>query len=376
MSRIVSVDVAPFHYDVAGEFKFLRPDRDGVIRRHSVVVRIVDDEGYVGYGQAVPIPTWTYETTETVETTLKNHLAPALIGLDPTDLPTIHKTMNSVIRPAFSVGQPLCKAAIDLACYDLWGKRANLPVHALLGPAHTETKHALTQLTMSWTVAAADMETVEQQLEEGRRRGYQNFNIKVGAPQSLDYDIQLTKKVRAFAPDGFLWCDANTGYTLDEALEAVPKLADAGADVLESPLPPNQIQAYQALKKQGALPILMDEGILSPVEAKEFLDLEMCDGFAMKPARNAGIWPSKQIIDIARERGLWILGSGLTDPDLSLAASLHLYAWAGITQPCALNGPQFLVQADGGGRFSPRGGIVNVPTEPGLGIAPPSADTL
>src|SRR5690606_26340342 len=144
-------------------------------------------------------------------------------------------------------------------------------------------KHALTQLTMSWTVAAADMETVEQQLEEGRRRGYQNFNIKVGAPQSLDYDIQLTKKVRAFAPDGFLWCDANTGYTLDEALEAVPKLADAGADVLESPLPPNQIQAYQALKKQGALPILMDEGILSPVEAKEFLDLEMCDGFAMKP---------------------------------------------------------------------------------------------
>lgn len=368
MSRIARVEIGLFHYDVAGEFKFLRPDRDGKIRRYSVLVKLTDDEGYEGYGQAVPIPTWTYETVETVTSTLEHYLAPALIGLDPADLPRIHQTMNAIVRPAFSVGQPLCKAAIDLACYDLWGKREGVPAHELMGPAHAPGGKALSRLTISWTVAAGDMETVEKQLEEGRAKGYTNFNIKVGAPQSLEYDIELAKRVRAFQPDGFLWCDANTGYTPEEALAAVPKLADAGADVLESPLPPNQIRGYQALKKQGALPILMDEGILSPVEAKEFVELGMCDGFAMKPARNAGIWPSTQIMNLARERGLMLLGSGLTDPDLSLAASLHLFAWAGITQPCALNGPQFLVGADNQGRFLPQDGITETPTAPGLGV--------
>ena len=96
-------------------------------------------------------------------------------------------------------------------------------------------------------------------------------NIKVGAPQSADYDLELARKVRAFAPDGFLWADANTGYTPEQALAIAPKLRAAGVDVFESPLPPTQIRGYQALKKQGALPVLMDEGILAPEVSAEFI---------------------------------------------------------------------------------------------------------
>src|SRR5690606_33779879 len=180
--------------------------------------------------------------------------------------------------------------------------------------------------------------------------------------------LELARKVRAFAPEGFLWADANTGYTVEQALEIAPKLADAGVDVLESPLPPNRIRGYQALKKQGALPILMDEGILSPVEAEEFVELEMMDGIAMKPARNAGLYPSVAIISLLQERGLWVLGSGLTDPDLSLAASLHLYAWAGITHPCALNGPQFLAESLSLNPLIPQDGVLEAPDGPGLGL--------
>ena len=60
--------------------------------------------------------------------------------------------------------------------------------------------------------------------------------------------------------------DANGGYDPESALKVAPKLADAGVDVLEAPLKPNRISSYQALKKQGALPILMDEGVISNVE--------------------------------------------------------------------------------------------------------------
>jgi L-alanine-DL-glutamate epimerase-like enolase superfamily enzyme len=214
------------------------------------------------------------------------------------------------------------------------------------------------------------METVEHQLAEGRARGYRNFNIKVGPPQSPEYDVALARTVRAFAPRGFLWADANTGYSTDEALAIAPRLRDAGADVLESPLPPTRIRGYQELKRQGALPIVMDEGILGPDVAAEFIALEMMDGIALKPARNAGLWPSVAIARMLRERGMLILGSGLTDPDLSLAAAVHLFAWADIARPCALNGPQFLADSVCGAAVNPLGDTQPVPTETGLGVTP------
>jgi L-alanine-DL-glutamate epimerase-like enolase superfamily enzyme len=366
MSRIVKIEIGRFDYAIVGEFKFFKPGPDGRVTRPSVLVRLTDDAGLTGWGQSVPVPSWTYETVESVLTTLESHLAEVVIGRDPSDFAGLHGAMNNAIRPCFSVGQPLCKAALDLACYDLVGKQRGVPVWKLFGAPGT----ARESLTLSWTVASPNMETIEQQLAEGRARGYRHFNIKVGAPQSATYDLEVARKVRAFAPEGFLWADANTGYTPAEALTIAPKLRAAGVDVIESPLPPVQIRGYQALKKQGALPVLMDEGILSPEVAAEFIALEMMDGMALKPARNAGLWPSLQIVNLLRARGLMVLGSGLCDPDFSLAASAHLFAWSGLDKPCALNGPQFLADSLFNGAFIPRTDRLVMPTAPGLGLSP------
>lgn len=387
MARIIRVEIGRFDYPVVGEFKFFKPGPDGHVRRPTVLVRLTDANGVEGWGQAVPVPSWTYETVEGVLSTLEFYLADLLIGRDPADFAGLHATLNTAIRPAFSVGQPLCKAALDLACHDLAGKQRGVPAWRLfnssVGASSLAMDHAasrastllpqratLPALTLSWTVASPQMETIERQLAEGRARGYRNFNIKVGAPQTADYDLALARKVRAFAPDSFLWADANTGYTPEQALAIAPKLRDAGVDVLESPLPPTQIRGYQALKKLGALPVLMDEGILAPEVAAEFIALDMLDGIAMKPARNAGLWPSVQIVNQLLDRGLMVLGSGLTDPDFSLAGAMQLFAWSGITRPCALNGPQFLADSLFGDANQPRGDVLPLPTAPGLGFTP------
>src|SRR5690242_18503463 len=141
MGRIVRVEVGRLDYALIGEFKFFKTSA-----RPTVLVRIVDDDGDEGWGQAVPVETWTYETVETVETTLCNYLAPAVLGADPADLADVHARMERAIRPSFSVGQPLCKAAIDLACYDLWGRRTGQSVAALLGGAKSR------EVKLSWTV--------------------------------------------------------------------------------------------------------------------------------------------------------------------------------------------------------------------------------
>ena len=83
---------------------------------------------------------------------------------------------------------------------------------------------------------------------------------------------------------------------------------------------------------------------------------------------NAGLWPSVQIVNQLHARGLMVLGSGLTDPDLSLAAAAQLFAWAGIDRPCALNGPQFLADRLSGSTLIPHADQLTVPTAPGLGL--------
>jgi L-alanine-DL-glutamate epimerase-like enolase superfamily enzyme len=262
----------------------------------------------------------------------------------------------------------LCKAGVDLACYDLWGKQTGKSVSDLLGGARSR------QIKLSWTIQSPTLGGAEKQLEQGQALGYDSFNIKVGPPQTPAYDLELVRTVATFAPNGFHWCDANTNYDLDTALTMAPKFADLGLKGLESPLPPNRIRAYQKLKRQGALPILMDEGIVSPVEVAEFIALEMFDGIAMKVARCGGLWNATRIAQLLQESGLLLFASGLTDPELSMAATVHFFAWAGLELPAAVNGPQYLAERGTmDPSFRPRGDTLHVPAGPGLGIELPDA---
>ena len=352
MARIARVEVGRLDYPMVGEFKFFRSGA-----RPSLLARITDDEGVQGWGQAVPVETWTYETPESVATTLRHYLADAVRGAEPGDLADVHARMERAIRPSFSVGQPLAKAAIDLACYDLWGKQTTRPVCELLGKRRQE------DIRLSWTINTTSLEKARAQLEQGRAAGYSSYNVKIGAPQTPDYDRSLVRAVREFSPQGFHWADANTSYDLDTAKRMAGVLADAGFKALESPLPPNRLRDYQALKRHGALPILMDEGIVSPVEAEEFAALGMYHGIAMKVARCGGLWPASRITQFLEQQELLLFASGLTDPDLSLAASLHLFAAAGLERPAALNGPQYLDM-----NLRPTRDVLPVPRAPGLGV--------
>jgi L-alanine-DL-glutamate epimerase-like enolase superfamily enzyme len=253
---------------------------------------------------------------------------------------------------------PLAKAAVDLACYDLVGKRQGVPASRLLG----ET--SLDRLTLNWTLNASDLAALEGQLQAGRDAGYRHYTVKIGPPQAPDLDLEMVRRIQQFAPGSFLWADANTGYDLDTALHVLPRLADAGLQAIESPLPPMDLRGYQTLKRQKAVPVYMDEGLITPGVLQTFIDLDMLDGVTMKPARTAGLWRASRMIRLAKERGLGLLGSGLTDPDYSLAGALHLYAAAGLALPCALNGPQFLL----GLALAAEQGTIAVPGGPGLGL--------
>ncbi len=357
--KIERIDLYPLRYPMTGYFKFFTGPH-GSAGRAAVIVKITADNGTVGWGQALPIAKWSYETLETAAVVLRDYFVPVLIGRDPTDIQGAHAAMDLAVAPGFSTGMPITRAGIDLALHDLSGKLASKSLAQIWG------KPLGPSVTLSWTVNVLTLDQVGSVIEAGKSRGYRHFNIKV-APDPK-FDVALAQEVRRLVPDAFLWADANGGYDLHTALQAAPKLAEAGVDVLEAPLRPNRIRGYQALKKQGALPILMDEGVVSPIELEEFIRLEMCDGVAMKPARCGGLLSNRRQIELCEQYDLIWLGSGLTDPDISLAAAIGLYSAYGLKMPAALNGPQFLTADVLKQPIRIENGIAHVPEGPGLGI--------
>jgi L-alanine-DL-glutamate epimerase-like enolase superfamily enzyme len=349
----VETFVAP--YPVAAHFKFFKkPYRD------SVLVKITTDRGAVGWGQSVPIVTWSYESVESVAPTIDKYLAPAILGMDPFDIAGIHAAMNRAVAPSFSTGMPIAKAGVDLALHDLTARIRNQSVAERWG------RKLPPRLTLSWTVNPQTLEETEKLVAEGRARGYKHFNVKV-APDPK-FDLEMCRIVRRLAPDCFLWADANGGYDPATALQVAPKLADIGVNVLEQPVAANRLTAFREIRRLGALPIIMDEGVVSSVELVEFIRLGLLDGVAMKPARTAGLWDARKQIEIVLDAGLMFLGSGLTDPDISLAASLQLYGAYGLKFPAALNGPQFLTGSLLKKPLQVRDGDIEVPAGPGLGV--------
>lgn len=353
---IRGIDFFKVAYRTRAYFRFFENNE-----RPTLVVRIRagNRSEYVGWGQAVPSPVWSYESIDTVLATLQR-IAPHLLDKNPTDIAGAHAIMNRMIAPSFSTGAPIAKAAIDLALHDIAGKLAGKSVPELWGLKPLE------KITLSYTINPTRLDEVAPMIAQGRAEGYKHFNIKV-APDPK-FDVEMAREVRKHAPDCFLWADANGGYDVETALGVAPKLRAAGVNVLEQPVPSNRLRGFMALKKQGALPIILDEGVVHSAELEEFIALGMCDGLAMKPARTAGLYDAKKQIEIVHKHGLMFLGSGLTDPDISLAASLQLYGAFHLKYPAALNGLQFLAGSFLKKPFALEDGALRVPTGPGLGI--------
>jgi muconate cycloisomerase len=219
------IETFPVLYPVRGRFKFFEARHGQAAGRGAVLVRITASDGTIGWGQSVPIPRWSYETVETVISTIRRYLTPELIGCDPRDVKGIHQVMNAAIAPLFNRPTHL-QSGVDLALLDLVGKLRQTPV------SRTWSQKPEKRLTLSWTLNPRGLDEVEGLIAEGQRRGYRHFNIKV-APD-LAVDIELARMVKRLVPEGFLWADANGGYEESVALSAAPKLAEAGLLCLNS----------------------------------------------------------------------------------------------------------------------------------------------
>jgi muconate cycloisomerase len=334
--------------------------------KRLLLVRAEAEDGRVGWGEASPSRRWSAETLESARTSLEQYLIPAVLGRDPRDFPGLHAAMDSELAPGFDRGQPIAKAAIDFACHDLAARAEGVPVQALLGAREPG------RVQLAWLVSAATPDEAAAQVGQARRRGYRAFKVKVGG-HPPDHDVAVARAAVEAAAGGVVWVDANQGYDAAAAAEAARGFERLGLRVFEQPVAATDWDGLRGLRKATGMTLAIDEAAMSWPVIEEMLRQALADAVVVKVAKLGGLHWARAVLARCRERGVLVLGSGLMDAPLTLAAGLHALAAFGATFPCDLNGPQFIAEDYLAAPLPIEGGALAVPDRPGLGWEPDPA---
>jgi L-Ala-D/L-Glu epimerase / N-acetyl-D-glutamate racemase len=305
----------------------------------DVVYVELEHDGMTGYGEATPIAHYA-QSAESALAYLETQ-ADAL-GDDPWALEEIESRLTTE--------EPAARAAIDAALYDLQGKLAGEPVWRLLGLRRAGPP-------TSWTIWLGDPDDMARRTEAVAGK-FKRLKLKLGGRDGLD--VERVRAVRAVT-EAPLMVDVNEAWSLDEALEALTRLAELGVEYCEQPLPARDPDG-PTLKERSPLPIFVDEDchVADDVPACA----ERAHGVNIKLAKSGGIREAVRIAHVARALGLGVMLGCMNESGLAIAAGAQI---ASLCDHVDLDGNLLL-------RRDPWPGVelvdgVQLPSEsPGLGV--------
>lgn len=286
-----------------------------VTTAENVIVIVSCDDGSKGYGAAPPTKPITGDTKESIIETVRQHIAPALIGMDAENLDAVLNAIQSCVK-----GNPSPKAACDMAIYDLFCKKYGLPLYKLLGGYR---KTFTTDLTISLNDPAEMREDALKAVSEG----FDALKLKVGINSELD--IARVKAIReAVGPDIKIRLDANQGWTPDEAVATIKQIEAMNMNIefVEQPVAACDIEGLKYVRDNVNTAIMADESLFSPVDAIRLLETKAVDILNIKLMKCGGIYNALKIVGIAETYGVECMLGCMIESKVSLAAAAHLAA--------------------------------------------------
>jgi L-alanine-DL-glutamate epimerase-like enolase superfamily enzyme len=322
----------------------------------STVVAIETDTGIMGVGEVCPLgPVYLPAYAEGVRTGLKE-LAPQLIGADPTALNVLNRTMDRLLK-----GHPYVKSAIDLACWDILGQAAGLPVCELLGGRYGD------DFVLYRAISQRPAVEMAHNVRGYRDEGYRRFQLKVGGRP--EEDIERIRAVReVLQPTDKLIADANTGWTMHEAARVVNAVGDVDV-YIEQPCP--TYEECLSIRRRTPLPFILDEVIDSvSMILRGAADAAM-DAVNIKISKFGGLTRAKQARDLCVSLGIAMTIEDSWGGDIVTAAISHL---AHGTPPELLftstDFNSYVTTSIADGAPQRVEGHMSASTAPGLGVTP------
>jgi O-succinylbenzoate synthase len=327
----------------------------GRTAERECILLAVHAEDLVGYGECVADrdPGYAYETTGTAWHVLRDFLVPAVLGQDVTDAADFQR------RVARVRGHPMAKAGLELALWDLQGKREGRSLAELLGG-----QRAAVDVGVSVGIQASPqalVDTVAGYLDQGYRR----IKIKIKPGR----DVAEAQAVRRAFPGIRLQVDANSAYTLETA-PALGPLDDLDLLLIEQPLSEDDLWDHRLLQARFRTPICLDESILSARHARQALEMAACRVINIKAGRVGGLTEAIAIHDVCRAADVPVWCGGMLETGVGRAGNLALASLPGFRLPGDISATDRYYERD---ITVERFGLnddstIDVPTGHGLGV--------
>jgi cis-L-3-hydroxyproline dehydratase len=275
----------------------------------STVVAVETDVGLIGYGEVCPLgPAYLPAYAAGVRAGLRE-LAPKLLGEDPTQLAKLNRIMDAALK-----GHPYVKSAVDVACWDILGQKAGLPVCVLLGGRYGNDFH------LYRAISQESPEQMAAKVAGYRAEGYRRFQLKVGGDP--DTDIARIRAVsRVLELGDRLVADANTGWLPHEAARVVRAVRDIDVYIEQPCL---TYEECLAIRQRTDHPFVLDEVIDGvDVLVRGHADRAM-DVVNLKISKLGGLTKTRQARDLCVSLGVAMTLEDSWGGDIVTAAIAHL----------------------------------------------------
>jgi L-alanine-DL-glutamate epimerase-like enolase superfamily enzyme len=275
----------------------------------ATVVAVGTDAGITGWGEVCPLgPVYLPAYASGVRAGIAE-LAPALIGADPTRLGDLNRLMDRTLK-----GHPYVKSPIDMACWDILGKVAGLPVSVLMGGREGEGRR------LYRAISQESAERMAEKVAGYRAEGYRRFQLKVGADP--DEDVERIREVRRILePGDVLVADANTGWLTHQALRVVRGVRDVDVYIEQ---PCATYEECLAIRRATDHPFVLDE-IMDDIRqvARGWNDRAM-DAINVKISKFGGLTRAREVRDLCVALGITMTIEDSWGSDIITAAIAHL----------------------------------------------------
>ena len=316
----------------------------------------VEGDGHEGWGECVAqrVPWYSYESTGTAWHVLEDFLVPAVLGKEleePSEFPD---------HVAGIIGHPMAKAGLEMALWDLVGQMEGEPLAEMLGGERTQVEVGVSIGIQD------DVGTLLEVVRDHLNAGYRRVKLKIKPGIDLEYVLA----VREAYPELLLQVDANAAYDTNQS-EVFEKMDRYGLALIEQPFPEEDLLAHTELQARLSTPVCLDESIDSVTMARQALDLEACRIINIKAGRVGGLTEAVKIHDLCSAHNIPVWCGGMLETGFGRASNLALASLPGFMLPGDISAtdryyevdvavPRFTLNSDG---------TIDVPTDPGLGVA-------
>ena len=355
--RIDGVDTVLLDVPLRRPHRFARTGMDA---QPVLLVSVRTAGGVVGVGEGVVPggPWWGGESVETMKVVVDRYITPLLLGRDVDDIAGIQRDVGDVVAANL-----YAKAAVEVALHDAWARCLGVPVHTLLGGL------ARRSVPVTWALGTEPAPVVVEEAMAMHEKGHRSFKLKMGAQDPAD-DVDrvctVAEKLRGVAG---VRVDLNARWDRLTALTYLPRLAEAGVELVEQPVPGAEFEALAEINHALPIPVMADESIRTPADALRLAALRAADVFSLKTTKSGGLRHTRAIAEIAAAAGIPCHGGTSIESPVGTAASLHLAcATPGVTWGSELFGPLLMREELLTAPLRYADGELHLPDGPGLGV--------